>query len=521
MKRLLAASVLVLVLTPPAAPYKLIGATWPTASCTFYYDPATLSSAQMAQFRAALSTWSNVSGSKFRYADGGVTTGNLSNTNGITEVSLGMLPFGAYGVTMCQFSGSVMTEADIMFNSAMNWSTTGDGVNPDFQTVAVHELGHALGLDDNNGAQSVMDTTASPTTVRRALFSDDLAAIRALYPETTPGPGPGPTPEPEPPPKTPDLQVSGVTTDPAPAPGTVVDVEFAAYNAGTADAGEFYADAYLCPPRKPRATDRWLGRISVPMSADVGQSEVGRIDGIPIPAPEALPPGTWLVGVVLDRERRVPDSNPLNNAAFALPGFKIESVPIAMEAGDTVRASLGPYGRQEHTLRLIAGTRLSVQGASKRLPHAVEFLRTGVLPGLDFVGVKTKTALDLTVPDDGDYTLAVASGGGEALAYSLRTRVRAEKRAETLSVTGEVRVPLTFYAGSAVRVTLRGLSGPLPQVTVEGAEASVALRGATGRVSCYCPDGPLTLVLSPAGAPAQVEVSVSLKPPRAGRLIVR
>jgi hypothetical protein len=312
-----------------------------------------------------------------------------------------------------------------------------------------------------------------------------------------------------------------VTADPAPAPGAVVDVEFAAYNGGTADAGEFYADAYLCPPRKPRATDRWLGRITVPLTAAVGQVGIGRIDGLAIPAPENLPPGTWLVGVVLDRERRVPDSNPLNNAAFALPGFKIESVPIAIEAGDTVRAALGPYGRQEHTIHLIGGTRLTVQGVSKRLPHAVEFARTGVLPGLDFVGVKTRTTLEVTVPGDDDYTLAVASGGAEALEYSLRTRIRAERREEIRSVAGEVRVPLTFYAGSAVKVTLRCLSGPLPQVTVEGAEAALAVRGATGRVSFASPAGPATLVLTPAGAPAQVEISTSLKPPRAGRLIVR
>ena len=52
----------------------------------------------------------------------------------------------------------------------------------DVETVALHELGHILGLQHSNVVGSVMFASVSSNSTRRALTADDLGGIRQLYP---------------------------------------------------------------------------------------------------------------------------------------------------------------------------------------------------------------------------------------------------------------------------------------------------------------------------------------------------
>jgi peptidoglycan hydrolase-like protein with peptidoglycan-binding domain len=52
----------------------------------------------------------------------------------------------------------------------------------DIETVALHEIGHCLGLDHSDVSGSVMWRTVAANTTLRTLQSDDLAGIQALYP---------------------------------------------------------------------------------------------------------------------------------------------------------------------------------------------------------------------------------------------------------------------------------------------------------------------------------------------------
>ena len=52
----------------------------------------------------------------------------------------------------------------------------------DVETIALHELGHLLGLKHSGIAGSVMWPTASANSTLRTLQADDLSGIRALYP---------------------------------------------------------------------------------------------------------------------------------------------------------------------------------------------------------------------------------------------------------------------------------------------------------------------------------------------------
>jgi len=66
------------------------------------------------------------------------------------------------------------------FDDAEIWSVTGAGGTFDLETVALHEIGHLLGLDHSGVAGSVM--FPSYGGVRRAPTQDDVDGIRLLYP---------------------------------------------------------------------------------------------------------------------------------------------------------------------------------------------------------------------------------------------------------------------------------------------------------------------------------------------------
>ena len=103
---------------------------------------------------------------------------------------------GSTSFTVDTVSGEIL-ESDIFFNSTFAWSAAqgGDGRH-DIESIAVHEVGHMLGLghsmlgetDVNGsdrrvvGAESVMFPIAfSAGNVNRALRADDVAGISDIY----------------------------------------------------------------------------------------------------------------------------------------------------------------------------------------------------------------------------------------------------------------------------------------------------------------------------------------------------
>lgn len=97
---------------------------------------------------------------------------------------------------------------NIYFNDAYDWSVNGSGY--DIFSVALHELGHALGLAHSSDPTSVMYGTYRQVT---GLTPDDIAGIDSLY---APGP-PSPSSS-----ATSSGTYSTQSAEPVPEPGTLL-----------------------------------------------------------------------------------------------------------------------------------------------------------------------------------------------------------------------------------------------------------------------------------------------------------
>ncbi|WP_027134879.1 matrixin family metalloprotease [Geminicoccus roseus] len=149
------------------------------------------------RFQNAMARWNNVKGSGFNFYFLRDTDGTYSNTNGVTEIYFARNLGTALAVTFFrwQCSSRNIIETDIGFNLNYSWTTSplsydSLGSPYSFESVALHELGHSLGLNHEDRWLATLNSfypNSGPVGYGKEWdpLADDRAGARFLYPDGT------------------------------------------------------------------------------------------------------------------------------------------------------------------------------------------------------------------------------------------------------------------------------------------------------------------------------------------------
>ena len=189
--------------TTPGRGYSLLSDKWPDGSTIVMQLQLGATTQKLTDGSAswgasaedALSTWNRyVDTVKFSVVrDSTAVKGDGNRINNVFfDISVYGRPLDdtTLAVTTNWGSGKTRTEADVVFNSKWTWDSYRGDLLPaffgnrtyDFHRVALHEFGHALGLDhpDTHG-QTIDAQMNSRISNLDGLMPDDINGARALY----------------------------------------------------------------------------------------------------------------------------------------------------------------------------------------------------------------------------------------------------------------------------------------------------------------------------------------------------
>ncbi|HSL21724.1 MAG TPA: matrixin family metalloprotease, partial [Vicinamibacterales bacterium] len=154
---------------------------WNNLPVRYYVYNSGVPNVSASQFQAAVSaafsTWEQVPTANFQGTFGGFTAAVPFDDDGISVLGYAHRPemdrvLAATTFIINTTTGEIV-ESDIFFNSAFPWSTaqagdTSNGGRYDVESIALHEIGHLLGL----GHSALGETELRPSGGRRVLGSD-------------------------------------------------------------------------------------------------------------------------------------------------------------------------------------------------------------------------------------------------------------------------------------------------------------------------------------------------------------
>lgn len=155
-----------------------------------------------SRLQNAMWHWNNVKGAGFNFYVGRDTDGTHNSSNGRNEVYFTGLAGGTLAVTLKRYHcywffgwRYGIDETDIGFNSSLSWTPW--TLNPNnlgspynLEGIALHELGHALGLNHENRWMATLNSyypTSGPLGYYQEWdpHADDRQGVRFLYPDGT------------------------------------------------------------------------------------------------------------------------------------------------------------------------------------------------------------------------------------------------------------------------------------------------------------------------------------------------
>jgi hypothetical protein len=136
------------------------------------------------QIQKAAAAWEAVAGINFaQVSDSGApigTTGNQQDDPRFGDIRIGGMAQAsgqlAFAYAPPPFNGGT-NAGDIFFNTAQSWQTNGTAY--DLMTVAIHEFGHALGMNHSTIVKACMYAAYGGS--KQALNSDDISGIQSIY----------------------------------------------------------------------------------------------------------------------------------------------------------------------------------------------------------------------------------------------------------------------------------------------------------------------------------------------------
>jgi hypothetical protein len=137
-----------------------------------------------AQFAKAAAAWQKMANVNFTLvSDNGAplgVSGNMQNDSRFGDIRIGGYAMSgnilAFAYLPPPANGGT-SAGDILFNTSQSWQI--DGTTYDLMTVAIHELGHSLGLSHSDTNTAVM--WPSYTGSKQVLATDDTSGIRSIY----------------------------------------------------------------------------------------------------------------------------------------------------------------------------------------------------------------------------------------------------------------------------------------------------------------------------------------------------
>lgn len=168
--------------------------------------PGVSASQFQGEVERAFSTWEAVPTASIAFQFAGFTSASPADEDGVTVLGFDAEPdmdrvLGATTFVIDVVTGEIV-ESDVFFNSIFEWSTAaaGEAGRFDLQSVAVHEIGHVIGLGHSalgeteirpEGGRRVLGSAAVmfPISLGRGVIADrtlqpdDIAGVSDLYPD--------------------------------------------------------------------------------------------------------------------------------------------------------------------------------------------------------------------------------------------------------------------------------------------------------------------------------------------------